>query len=249
MIYVMSDIHGNMRRFRSIMKKIELQPEDELYVLGDVIDRHPDGIEILQEIMAMPNARMLLGNHEYMMLNALVPYDQDLPWMRRQGLSDLNLWYRNHGEITEVHFKALSKEEQQRIFDYLKSLPLNIDIEVNGKKYKLVHGAPVEFFPEINWKYHDETQFAVWERIEDHIKIPDDYTLIYGHTPTLYYAIKSRLSIWHGQNRIAIDCGSGFEDIAPEDYPHQGRLACLRLDDMKEFYSKEKRRTSKGDEP
>ena len=74
-------------------------------------------------------------------------------------------------------------------------------------------------------------------------------TLVFGHTPTLYYAIKSRLSIWHGQNRIAIDCGSGFEDIAPEDYPHQGRLACLRLDDMKEFYSREKRRTSKGDEP
>ena len=60
MIYVMSDIHGNMRRFRSVMKKIDLQPNDELYVLGDVIDRHPNGIEILQEIMAMPNARMLL---------------------------------------------------------------------------------------------------------------------------------------------------------------------------------------------
>ena len=91
--------------------------------------------------------------------------------------------------------------------------------------------------------------YDIWERIEDYIRIPDDYTLVFGHTPTLYYAIKSRLSIWHGQNRIAIDCGSGFEDIAPEDYPHQGRLACLRLDDMKEFYSREKRRTSKGDEP
>lgn len=28
MIYVMSDIHGNMRRFRSVMKKIDLQPND-----------------------------------------------------------------------------------------------------------------------------------------------------------------------------------------------------------------------------
>lgn len=42
MIYVMSDIHGQKRRFDSVMKQINLQPEDTLYVLGDVIDRNPD---------------------------------------------------------------------------------------------------------------------------------------------------------------------------------------------------------------
>lgn len=40
MIYVMSDIHGQKRRFDSVMKQINLQPEDTLYVLGDVIDRN-----------------------------------------------------------------------------------------------------------------------------------------------------------------------------------------------------------------
>ena len=49
MIYVMSDIHGQKRRFDSVMKQINLQPEDTLYVLGDVIDRNPDGIKILQD--------------------------------------------------------------------------------------------------------------------------------------------------------------------------------------------------------
>ena len=71
MIYVMSDIHGQKRRFDSVMKQINLQPEDTLYVLGDVIDRNPDGIKILRQIMAMSNAKMLLGNHELMMMNAL----------------------------------------------------------------------------------------------------------------------------------------------------------------------------------
>ena len=42
MTYVMSDIHGNMRRFNSVMEQFNLQPEDTLYILGDVIDRHPD---------------------------------------------------------------------------------------------------------------------------------------------------------------------------------------------------------------
>ena len=66
MIYVLSDIHGNMENFKSILKQIDLQPEDTLYVLGDVIDRYPDGIKIIRMIMAMPNVKMLLGNHEYM---------------------------------------------------------------------------------------------------------------------------------------------------------------------------------------
>ena len=38
------------------------------------------------------------------------------------------------------------------------------------------------------------------------------------------------LEIWYGENAIGIDCGSGFA---------MGKLACLRLDDGMEFYSKE----------
>ena len=40
MIYVMSDILGHEGRFDSFLKQIDLQPEDTLYVLGDVIDRN-----------------------------------------------------------------------------------------------------------------------------------------------------------------------------------------------------------------
>lgn len=39
MIYIMSDIHGNMERYRDIMRQIRLKKTDHLYVLGDVIDR------------------------------------------------------------------------------------------------------------------------------------------------------------------------------------------------------------------
>lgn len=41
MIYVLSDIHGNAKNFDAILQQICLQPEDILYILGDVIDRHP----------------------------------------------------------------------------------------------------------------------------------------------------------------------------------------------------------------
>lgn len=49
MIYVLSDIHGNAYNFDAILQQICLQPEDILYILGDVIDRHPDGIRILRK--------------------------------------------------------------------------------------------------------------------------------------------------------------------------------------------------------
>ena len=49
MIYVLSDIHGQSRRFHSILSQIDLKDEDTLYILGDVIDRNPDGIRILRD--------------------------------------------------------------------------------------------------------------------------------------------------------------------------------------------------------
>ena len=94
MIYVMSDIHGQKRRFDSVMKQINLQPDDTLYILGDVIDRNSDGIKILRQIMAMPNAKMLLGNHELMMMNALYyPPSEDEEWPDLYYGPKLSLWY------------------------------------------------------------------------------------------------------------------------------------------------------------
>ena len=66
--YVMGDIHGEADRFHAMLKKIRFSEDDTLILLGDVIDRGPDGIALLLEIMEMPNVIMLLGNHEYMML-------------------------------------------------------------------------------------------------------------------------------------------------------------------------------------
>lgn len=51
MVYVMSDIHGNWERYCSIMRKIKLQPEDHLYVLGDIVDRYPQGLKILWQLI------------------------------------------------------------------------------------------------------------------------------------------------------------------------------------------------------
>lgn len=233
MIYVMSDIHGNKRRFQSVLSQINLQPEDTLYILGDVIDRHPNGIEILQYIMSQPNMKMLIGNHEYMMLNVLAPEPDFLP------LEDpRELWYVNWGKKTEKAFMRLTKEDRRALISYLKALPYNIDIEVNGAPFKLVHAVPIEWYPDLG-SYYDDKEYAVWARIDPRKSITD-YTLIFGHTTTHHYQSDSPMKIWYGKGLIGIDCGSGGPDHPDKvTVIPQGRLACLRLDDMKEFYSEE----------
>lgn len=240
MIYVMSDIHGNMRRFRSVMEQIQLQPEDTLYVLGDVIDRFPDGIEILQELMAMPNVKMLLGNHEYMMLMVKDPEYTESFMHTVDRLNAPILWYSNSGKVTESKFDKLDPQAQKEIFDYLRSLPLSYEITVGDKRYRLIHAAPLELFPEYQWNYPTQTMFTVWYRWKASECIDYDGTIIFGHSPTYNFCpFEDPMHIYYGEKRIGIDCGSGFPVNAPIYAVPHGRLACLRLDDMKEFYSEE----------
>lgn len=241
MTYVMSDIHGNSRRFNSIMKQINLKEDDTLYILGDVIDRYPDGIRILRKIMKMPNVKMLLGNHEYMMLKALSDNSNGQSYQN----SMMHLWHRNGGRVTHNYIKHIRKTLRKEIFDYLKSLPINIDINVNNKNYKLVHGYPSEYFNKLYGYYKTEEEFAVWKRwafYEDH---SDRYILVFGHTPTIHYSSIRPLQIYYHKEHgdeitdIGIDCGAGFDEDIDSFKFDFGRLACLRLDDMKEFYSEE----------
>ena len=239
MIYVLSDIHGNERRFNSIMKQINLQPEDTLYVLGDVIDRHPGGIRILRRIMSMPNAKMLLGNHEYMMLRALgYPYDPYDPTSEQIREDATEHWYRNGGKVTHDHWKRIRKSLRTEIIHYLLDLPLNIDVEANGIAYKLVHGAPMD-----EYMNHPGTpspiHFAVWKRWRKYDTFSGGFTMIFGHTPTKHYQDDVPMKLWYGNRMIGIDCGSGYPEEGPNS--EYGRLACLRLDDGKVFYSEEER--------
>ena len=153
MIYVMSDIHGNRRRFESVMSQIDLQPEDTLYVLGDVVDRYPFGIEILQKLMAMPNVKMLKGNHEVM-------FEYSVKTGR------VGLWNWNGGDVTYEAYQKLPEEQQQEIIKFIEKLPINIDVEVNGVKYKLVHGSPMEWFDRRRTDYDSAEEFAVWQEFD-----------------------------------------------------------------------------------
>lgn len=221
MLYVMSDIHGCAARYRSVMKQIKLKKTDHLYILGDVIDRFPGGLSILRETMKQENVTLLMGNHEHMMLEALSNPDD---------MHALRLWYSNGGKVTHDHFKHCTNAYRSEMLAYIRNLPINIEVTVDGIDYLLVHGAPACFFVPSD-RYANETEFAVWTRLGRNAPMFDDKIVIFGHTPTQHYTYDYPMSIWHGKDKIGIDCGCAWGS--------DGRLGCLRLDDMKEFYSDE----------
>lgn len=207
MTYVLSDIHGNLQRFESIMTQINLQTNDTLYVLGDVIDRYAGGIKILRQIMRMPNAEMLIGNHEYMMLNAIGHCKDAVEEKENTNRREKRLWYRNGGMITHEQLKHYRKDIRAEIFDFIRQLPTNLEVEVNGIKYKLVHASPEENYIKSPWNIYDyknSREFAIWDRWDETQPIPEGYVLIFGHTPTCYFHDKVPWCIWKGDNAIGI---------------------------------------------
>ena len=93
---------------------------------------------------------------------------------------------------------------------------------VGRRKFHLVHGCLSE-----------DRNARIWGRVTPDSRSPyPDTICIVGHTPTCFLTGKmdEEHRIWHGNNLIDIDCGCG--NLRSE---HR-RLACLRLDDMAEFY-------------
>lgn len=223
--YVISDLHGEADRFDALLGKIEFSPEDQLYILGDVVDRGPHGISLLLRIMEMPNVTMLLGNHEFMFLQYLSPHATQ---------ADILRWNRNGNQPTLEEYADLTVSDRRRIKNFLSTLETHLEVEVGGRRFYLVHGFPGE-------NVHDE----VWCRPTPDTPNPVDGTmLILGHTPVMYLGKTTEeraayiaeleragdhARILHTPGFIDLDCGCGH-GLAVRS------LACLRLEDLAEFY-------------
>ena len=113
-----------------------------------------------------------------------------------------------------------------------------MEIEVNGTDYRLVHAAPEALWAENKDPlYLTQPHFSVWRRLKEwEFPVPGP-KLIFGHTPTQNYRDLSPMEVWFGANAIGIDCGSGYPETGIDSAC--GRLACIRLEDGKTYYSME----------
>ena len=225
MIYVTTDIHGCYDTFMKLLKKINFNQKDTMYILGDIIDRGPKSIEMIRFVMNNKNVKMIKGNHEEMMLKALLGDNK----------YDIQLWFSNGGEQTYDEFIKINKKEQNSILKYFDSLK-NYYI-VND--FVLVHSGidssriDESKSDEENMKNQYESDL-LWSRDSFYYNKTKlkDHIIIFGHTPTYFITQISPMYVWIDdkyQDKIGIDCGVVFSE---------GQLACLCLDDLTITYQK-----------
>lgn len=224
MIYVCSDIHGEYGAYLDFVNSI-LTDDDILYVIGDVLDRGSNAIELIQDIMKRHNVVMLKGNHEFILADTLeelcgVNLDSEVRTIIDESLAIDRIGQ----EETLLDFAKLSKSEQREIVDFINGLPLYEELEVNGKNYLLVH-AGLPDFSDIPVEWYEENDLLFGPHDYD-ITHYEDTTIIVGHVPTRFIHGAIPDEILRRNDTIAIDCGCGFG----------GQLGVLCLDTDEEFY-------------
>lgn len=230
--YVMSDLHGNYEAYKKMLEMIEFTDSDMLYILGDVLDRGPNPIKIVLDLMQRFNVEVIAGNHCVMAWDCLdflmqEITDESVDAVNEETIGKLLEWQQNGAQSTIDEFHKCDKETQKAIVDFISDFEMYDEIEVNGKTFILVHAGLGNFDSKKEmWDY--ELNELVWQRPDYDTAYFDDKYVVTGHTPTMSIENNPRPGfIYQANNHIAIDCGCSFPG---------GRLGCLRLDDMKEFY-------------
>lgn len=215
--YVCSDIHGCFDLFKYMLEGINFSDSDTLYILGDIIDRGTQNVELIEYVRGSDNIVLLKGNHEKMMVDYYKNRESSTVWFKDE-------WIINGGLRTYAELRDEGESYINSVVEYFDNLPTVVKLD----NYVLVHAGFI-FDSEIG--VLDEVletnteDDILWDRefIQSNKKI-DGYTVICGHTPTLTLGSET---ILYREGAILIDCGCVYDG---------GKLACLRLDDMKAFY-------------
>lgn len=216
MTYIISDIHGCYAEMNALLEKINFCTDDELFVLGDAMDRGPEPIRVIRTLMDMPNVTYILGNHDDMMLKTMKKLavdvtEENLMQLTSDVLMSYQHWMGEGGDVTAKQFLSLSKEERLDILDYLECASAYEMITYEDRLYVLVHAGIRDFDPDKEMDEYDPFDF-LWERT--------DYTrryfpsqrifLVTGHTPTPLIRNDWKPLIYEENGHIAIDCGCVF---------------------------------------
>ncbi len=179
--YAISDIHGCPKTLRALLRRIDLQKTDELFLLGDYIDRGPDSRGVIASIWQLRaegyNLQCLRGNHEQMLLEALTSGRR--PWD----------YFPEHRHIHET-------------LRWIETLPYYLEIP----GYLLVHAGLKFGAGDPLAHIHDMLWARDWEDAIDRRWL-DGRTIVYGHTPATTSVIEENVAYARRAGRICIDSG------------------------------------------
>ncbi|MFN6462259.1 MAG: metallophosphoesterase family protein [Nostoc sp. DedVER02] len=189
---VIGDVHGHYEGLMTLLEAIAPTSDDQIYFLGDLIDRGPHSSQVVN-FVKRHNYPCLLGNHEQMLLNILTNERTSCPTMQA--------WLYSGGQATVASYHESSIPDDH--LDWFKSLPTYIDL---GDIW-LTH-AGVDPCKSVTEQTADQ---LCWIREEFHsIEKPyfPDKLIIIGHTITFTLPDVSPGKLAQGQGWLDIDTGA-----------------------------------------
>jgi serine/threonine protein phosphatase 1 len=214
-LFAIGDIHGCIDQLRELVESvIGIRKQDRIVFLGDYIDRGNKSREVVDYIMNLQHNGYavipLIGNHEWMLLEA---YEED---------NRLINWIFNGGSSTLDSFgiKAL-KELSREYIDFFNSLRYYYIFE----NYIFVHAGFNDNISDTFNDYYD----MIWTRRESYSNpVFKDKIIIHGHTPVTVEICRKMID---EKNRVInIDTGCVYSDITG-----YGHLTAIEVFSMKLF--------------
>ena len=128
-VAIFADIHGNLQALEAVLDDLKTQSPDVVVVNGDLVNRGPNNIEVLQGILNQSHV-ITLGNHDDL-LRMLVDKDPNLS----DNFFTDPFWEANRWCARQL--------EQAQLIDALRHLPMTHKIEVDQAPTLLIsHGSP-----------------------------------------------------------------------------------------------------------
>jgi len=191
-----SDIHGCYLTFKKLVRDvIQLTKEDELYLLGDYVDRGPGSKQVFDFIFELLNegykVRCLIGNHEEIFLECI------------KGRGRLPSWLKYGGRMTLDSFIVdYPTEIPDEYVRFMESLAYYVEVD----NYILVHAG-------LNFTTADplkDTYGMTWSRnweADANMDWLGSRRVIYGHTPKTKSQVELQLEQLQKQQLLNIDAG------------------------------------------
>lgn len=236
MKYVVADIHGCYEEYMGLMQKIKLMDEDRLYILGDAVDRGPEPMKVMLDMIKRQNITYIIGNHDYLLLYFIRKLGLELSCisnMSEDDIEDFQAYLEDGGLVTIEAFMKLSSAEKQAVYDFLENANVYDEVIADNKRYILVHAGITNFKEEKTLDEYDVLDFICERADYSRRYFQDSNTyLITGHTPTMYINRDSSSKVYIENGHIAIDCGCVYG----------GKLAAYCIDSDEVIYVDSKER-------
>ena len=212
--FAATDLHGCLRTFRHLVEQeLRLRPADQLYLLGDYVNKGPDSRGVLDYIMQLQNTgyqlHCLRGNHEHELLATI------------HGTPNANDMWKLTAEraMTLASFGvARAADIPAQYVQWLASLPLTLELP----DFVLVHAGFDFALPPAKMRQDAHSMLYTKQFVFDPSRLAGK-RLLHGHVPTPVAEVQKQVAARAGA--IGLDTGCAFLQN-----PELRHLAALNLD-------------------